>query len=136
VTILFPIKKGQDPSEYVKRFTLNRSDLHGVGVEVKSKSDHNIYGFKLDLDMDLLKEDVRPRYNYDSGKLSYGAVETDADMFFLDIESGKPFFSATHLVKFLYKDQVLFDTPESQFFQVWGKSDRKGRAKWRRWDNY
>ena len=136
VTILYPIKRGENPSEYVERFTLSRSDLKGIAIEVKNKSDYNIYGFKLDLDMDLLSEDVRPRYNYDSGKLTYGDVQTDADIFFLDIESNKPFFSATNLVKFVYKNQVLFDTPESQFFQVWGKSDRKGRAKWRRWDNY
>lgn len=136
VTVLYPIKRGENPAQYVERFTLIRDDMKGVGLEVKTKKDHNIYGFKLDLDMDLLKEDVRPRYNYDSGKLTYGNVETDADIFFLEIKNNKPFFSATHLVKFVYKDQVLFDTPESQFFQVWGKSDRKGRAKWRRWDNY
>jgi hypothetical protein len=136
VTILYPIKRGADPSQYVDRFTLIRNDMKGVGLDVKTGDSHNIYGFKLDLDLDLLKEDVRPRYNYDSGKLTYGDVETDADIFFLEFINNKPFFSATNLVKFVYKDQALFDTPESQFFQVWGKSDRKGRAKWRRWDNY
>jgi hypothetical protein len=136
VTILYPIKRGDDPARYVERFTLPRNDSKGTAVEMKHGDRHNLYGFKLDLDMDLLKEDVRPRYNYESGKLSYADVETDADVFFLDITADGPYFSATHLVKFVYKDQVLFDTPESQFFQVWGKSDRKGRAKWRRWDNY
>jgi len=86
--------------------------------------------------MDLLKEEIRPRYNYDSGKIAYGDVETDADIFFLTVKGKKAYFSATNLVKFVYGNEVLFDTPESQFFQVWGKSDRKGRAKWRRWDNY
>jgi hypothetical protein len=95
-----------------------------------------VYGFKLDLDLDLLKEDIRPRYNYESGKIRYGDVETDADVFFLNDKNGKACYSAANLVKLVYKNETLFDTPESQFFQVWGKSDRKGRAKWRRWDNY
>jgi len=135
VTILFPIERGKNPKEVVDRFKLTPDTKNGLAIEVKSKG-KNIYGFKLDLDMDLLKEDIRPRYNYESGKIDYGEVETDADVFFLNDKNGKAYFSAANLVKFVYKDEVLFDTPESQFFQVWGKSDRIGRAKWRAWDNY
>ena len=62
---------------------LLRDDMVGVGIEVKAKKTQQLYGIKLDLDMDLLKEDIRPRYNYDSGKICYGKAETDADMFFL-----------------------------------------------------
>jgi len=134
VTILYPIKKGVDPKPIVKKFQLIRDDMKGVGVQLNQGKE--LYGFKLDPDMDLLKEDVRPRYNYDSGKLTFAEMETDADVCFLEIVNSKPYFSGTNLVKFVYKNHVLFDTPESQFFQVWGKSDRKGRAKWRRWDNY
>lgn len=135
VTILYPIERGENPKEIVGRFKLLPDIKNGVAIEVKDKG-KNVYGFKLDLDMDLLKEDIRPRYNYDSGKIRYGDVETDADVFFLNDNAGKPYFSAANLVKLVYKNQLLFDTPESQFFQVWGKSDRKGRAKWRAWDNY
>ncbi|HDL18880.1 MAG TPA: hypothetical protein ENH29_07485 [Bacteroidetes bacterium] len=136
VTILCPIKRGADPTALVKRFSLMRNDRKGVAVAVSDEHTNDLYGVKLDLDVDLLKEDIRPRYNYESGKIKYGAVETDADIFFLSVKNGEPFYSATNLVKFVYQNRVLFDTPESQFFQVWGKSDRKGRAKWRRWDNY
>jgi len=135
VTILYPIERGTNPKDIIERFELVTNNMAGIAIEVKGKG-KNVYGFKLDLDMDLLKEDIRPRYNYDSGKIRYGDVETDADVFFLNDKNGKAYFSATNLVKFIYKNKVLFDTPESQFFQVWGKSDRKGRAKWRRWDNY
>ena len=133
-TVLYPIKKGADPKPFVDKFKLIRDDMKGVGVQVNDGKE--LYGFKLDLDLDLLKEDVRPRYNYDSGKLTFAKAETDADIFFFELVKTKPYFSAANLVKFTYKNKVLFDTPESQFFQVWGKSDRKGRAKWRCWDNY
>ena len=49
---------------------------------------------------------------------------------------GRPFFSAAHFVRLDFDGETLFDAPESQFFQVYGRSDRTGRAKWRRWDNY
>lgn len=135
VTILYPIERGINPQNIVERFKLGTVEKDGIEIEAKG-DEKNIYGFKLDLDMDLLKEDIRPRYNYESGKIRYGDVETDADVFFVNDKNGKAYFSATNLVKFVYKNEVLFDTPESQFFQVWGKSDLKGRAKWRRWDNY
>ncbi len=135
VTVLYPIERGTNPKDIVERFELVTDNMKGIAIEVKGKG-KNVYGFKLDLDMDLLKEDIRPRYNYESGKIRYCDVETDADVFFLNDKNNKVYFSATNLVKFVYKDEILFDIPESQFFQVWGKSDRKGRAKWRRWDNY
>jgi len=135
VTILYPIERGTDPQKILKNFSITRDDMKGIGIQVSLNGKTNYYGFKLDLDMDLLKEEIRPRYNYESGKIAYGDVETDADMFFLNMKD-KSYFSATHLVKFVYKNEVLFDTPESQFFQVWGKSDHRGRAKWRAWDNY
>ena len=135
ITVLVPLKRGTDPKPIIRKFEVVRDDITGAGILVKDGKTSSLYGFKLDLDMDLLKEDVRPRYNYDSGKIEYDKVETDADMFYLQTGDGVPRFSATHLVKFVYDGKVLFDTPESQFFQVWGKSDRKGRAKWRRWEN-
>ncbi len=136
VTILYPIERGTDPVKIVGRFQLIKDDMEAIGVQVSAGENTNLYGIKLNLDRDLLKEDIRPRYNYDSGKILYGQAETDADMFFLNVTREKTFYSATNLVKFTYKNDVMFDTPESQFFQVWGKSDRKGRAKWRSWDNY
>ncbi len=136
VTILVPIQRGENPEPIVKRFSLTRDDMAGLGLKIKFSGRNEEFGFKLDLDRDLLKEEIRPRYNYESGKIDYGNVETDADMFFVNLSGREPRFCATNLVKFVMKDRVLFDTPESQFFQVWGKSDRKGRAKWRSWNNY
>ncbi|MFZ5519284.1 MAG: hypothetical protein ACOY90_21815 [Candidatus Zhuqueibacterota bacterium] len=136
VTILYPLEPGRDPREVVARFALIKDDEDGLAVQVRTGFGTNLYGVKLDLDRDLLKQDIRPRYHYNSGKIAYGKAETDADMFFVNAMKDKTYFSATNLVKFVYDTAVLFDTPESQFFQVWGKSDRTGRAKWRSWDNY
>ncbi len=137
VTVLFPIVPGTDPEIVASRFKLLRADQDAVALSVEREGREEIIGVKLDPDRDLLKEDVRPRYNYESGKLTYGDVETDADFLHFTVDnSGAPRFAATHLVRLDYAGETIFDTPASQFFQVWGRSDRTGRAKWRRWDNY
>ena len=56
-------------------------------------------------------------------------VATDADFFHL-VAAARPKFAATHLAHFAHESNVLFEAPESQFFQTWGKSDRTVRAKW------
>jgi len=137
VTVLYPMDRGADAASIAARFRLVRSDQEAVALAVQRDGRTETIGVNLDLDRDLLKEDVRPRYTYESGKLTYGPVETDADFVHVALDdAGAPRFAATHLVRLDYDGMTLFDTPESQFFQIWGRSDRKGRAKWRRWDNY
>lgn len=138
VTILYPIAPGTPPEPIVDRFGLVRHDGRAVGVSLEREGRTELYGVKLDYEGDLLREDVRPRYTKESSVVRYGhdgQVQTDADFFHL-VPGARPRFAATHLVYFGYADEVLFEAPESQFFQTWGRSDRKGRAKWRRWDNY
>jgi hypothetical protein len=137
ITILYPIKNNDDPDQIAKKFHLVRDDQRGMAVEYGTENGgKNVFGFKLDLDMDLIKEEIRPRYNYESGKIVYGDVETDADMFFLNQDKNGAHFAATNMVKFIHQGHLLFEAPECSFFQTWGKSDVKGRAKWRSWNNY
>lgn len=137
VTVLFPLAPGENPETVASRFSLLRADQEAVALSIERSGQTETIGVKLDPDRDLLKDDIRPRYDYSSGKLTYGKAETDADFLHVAVDrNGTPRFSATHLVRFDYAGETLFEAPESQFFQVWGRSDRKGRAKWRRWDNY
>jgi hypothetical protein len=135
VTVLFPIDRGTDAQSIVDRFELVRHDDRGVALSVDRDGIRELFGVKLDYERDLLQEDVRPRYTLASSIVDYGEVATDADFFHL-VQGPSPKFEATHLVHFQVGDDILMDAPASQFFQVWGKSDRQGRAKWRRWDNY
>ncbi len=136
ITILYPIPTGADPEPIVDRFSLLRDDQAGIAVVDSALQYTHILGVKGDLDLDLLDSELRPRYNYESSRVSYGPLETDAEMFFVDASEPTVRFGATLLVKLVYNGETLFDTPKSQFFQVWGRSDHSGRAKWRRWDNY
>ena len=137
VTILYPIEPGEDAEAIASRFRLIRHDEDAVALSIERGGRSEIVGVKLDMNRDLVREDIRPRYTYESGRLAYGDAETDADFLHVALGAdGRPRFAATHLVRFDYAGETIFDTPESQFFQVWGRSDLKGRAKWRRWDNY
>jgi hypothetical protein len=135
VTILYPIEPGSDAQAIADRFGLARHDGRGVAVSISRGGATELIGVKLDYEQDLLKENIRPRYTIESSSVEYGPVTTDADFFHL-VPGTSPKFSATHLAHFALENNVLFEAPESQFFQTWGKSDRTGRGKWRRWDNY
>lgn len=132
VTILVPTDRDSDEREILDRFKVVKQDADAVTVEVDG---NQWFGIKLDLDRDVLVEDIRPRYNYESGRINYGTYETDADFSFVSLRSGSPEFAATNFVRLDVNGEVIFDAPSSQYFQVWGKSDHVGRSKWRRWDN-
>ena len=136
VTVLYPLPRGDDPGKVVELFDLVKDDMKGVGLQVNHGDMQRLYGVKLDLDYGLLNRDVRPRYTFESGKITYGDVTTDADFFHLKTGAQQPHYAATNFVRFVYRDSVLFDAPKSNFFQVWGKSDHVGQSKWRRWSNY
>jgi hypothetical protein len=133
VTILVPLKKADKAESVARRFRIIKDDADAITVEVDGSK---WFGIKLDLARDVRDEDIRPRYDFESGRINYGPFETDADFSFVTTSSGTPRFAATNFVRMDVGGETLFDAPESQFFQVWGKSDHIGRAKWRRWDNF
>lgn len=133
VTILVPAHRDEDAQAILDRFEVTKQDADAVTIQVDGDT---WFGVKLDLDRDVLVEDIRPRYNYESGVIDYGNFETDADFSYVSLKSGNPIYAATNFVRIDVDGETLFDAPSSQFFQVWGKSDHVGRAKWRRWDNF
>ena len=135
VTVLYPVERGADAQAIADRFSMIRADGRAVGLAVDRAGNREVIGVKLDYEADLLMEDIRPRYTVESSLVEYGDIQTDAD-FFHFVSGPEPKYAATHLAFFANGENVLFEAPESQFFQVWGRSDLKGRAKWRRWDNW
>lgn len=133
VTILVPLKETDEAESVARRFRIIKDDADAITVEVDGSK---WFGIKLDLARDVRDEDIRPRYDFESGRINYGPFETDADFSFVTTGSGTPRFAATNFVRMDVGGETLFDAPESQFFQVWGKSDHIGQAKWRRWDNF
>ena len=71
---------------------------------------------KLDLEMDLARQQVGPRYSYQLGRVRYGDFETDASYLFAKIKGNEVSYSAATMTKILYRNQTL-DGGQGQY--VW-----------------
>ena len=105
-----------------------------VGGE-ESKEPSEWFLVKLDLEREILREDVRPRYTFESGAVEAGPLRTDAHFAHVWREGVKVGFSATVLTGFHWNNSPVFEVPLSTFgLQLDGEPDRESRAKWRLWE--
>lgn len=107
-----------------------------VGLEIRQGSSVSTLGVKIDLEMDLARENIRPRYLYDLGKVKYGDFETDADFLFATIASKQVQWSASNVLRVLHKGTTLMEAlPNTHGLQLDGTSERVGFVKWRYWED-
>jgi hypothetical protein len=106
--------------------------MQAVGIRIEQGGARTTVGIKLDLDMEIARENIRPRYLYELGKVKYGDVETDAHFFVLK-ESGKTAsFSATNVLRFVYRGTTrMAALPNTHSLQLDGSGERVGYSKWR-----
>ena len=138
VTILIPHNKGEDARQLLPNFRLLDTSKPGqaVALEISDGATKSILCVKLDLEMDLARENIRPRYQFNLGKVKYGDIETDAGFLFARIADGQVAYSATTMTKILYRDQTLMESLPNTFgLQLDGAAPRTGYAKWRKWED-
>jgi hypothetical protein len=138
VTILIPHAAGRNESTDTARFRLIDVDKRGraIGVEINDGGEISLICVKLDLEMDLARENIRPRYLYDLGKVRYGDLETDASYLFASIRNNRISYSAATMTKVLYRNQTLMEALPNTFgLQLDGSSPRTGYARWRFWED-
>jgi len=94
-------------------------------------------GVKIDLDMEVARGNVRPRYLYDLGKVQYGDFETDAYFFFATSRGGALRYSALNVLQFHHAGRMLMQAlPNTHSLQLdGGPDDHVGYSKWRRWED-
>lgn len=87
---------------------------------------------KLDFEKEIIKENSRPRYTYESGKIIFPFLETDAH-FLHFIEKNKILtYSSVNFIKFIYKNKVIHEaTPTSHTLQPDGSNTKWAPTKWR-----
>jgi hypothetical protein len=91
---------------------------------------------KIDLAMDIARENIRPRYLYALGKVGYGDFETDAHYMFATVNKGNVAYSATNVLKVLYKGKPLMEAlADTHGLQLDGSPERIGYVKWRYWED-
>ena len=106
-----------------------------IGLEFGLPEEKTLLCVKLDLDMDLSRENIRPRYQYQLGKVKYFGLETDASYLFAKYDAGQIAYSAATLTKIVFRGKMLLEALPNTFgLQLDGAPPRTGYASWRYWE--
>lgn len=138
VTVLRPRQARADDNFHPANFRLLEVDKAGkaIGLEIADGQEKSVICVKLDLEMDLAREPVGPRYQFDLGKVKYGDFVTDASYLFATIKSNEVSYSAATMTRILYRDQTLMEALPNTFgLQLDGAPPRTGYARWRFWED-
>ncbi len=138
VTVLIPHDAGEDVRAQTKQFRLLDVDKAGkaIGLEFTDGAEKSVICIKLDLEMDLAREQVGPRYQYSLGKVKYGEFETDASYLFARVKANEVSYSAATMTKIMFRNQTLLEAKPNSFgLQLDGAPARTGLAKWRFWED-
>ncbi len=87
----------------------------GVGVVLEMNGEEIYVCSKTDLLRDIVAANTRPRYTFESGKVTYGPFATDASFLYARKTGDALRWSGMHLVGVKYEDQELFVAPWSTF---------------------
>jgi hypothetical protein len=138
VTVLAPHERGKDLQPLLGSIKLLGvgAERDGLGVQLDFGGQTSYLCVKTDLKKELLTENVRPRYTFDSGKVKYGPFETDAYFLYGRLADKKLTFTATQMVKVRYQDKDIFAARPSTFgLQPDDLSTGYGPPKWRYWED-
>lgn len=138
VTVLAPHPRSEDLARMTGRFRFVKADPfpQALGVEVAGEGEKSSVVVKLDLEMDLARENIRPRYRYELGKLTWGDIETDASYLLATLSGNKLRYAAATLTQLRYKGQAVLEAlPNSFPLQLDGAPPRIGFSKWRFWED-
>jgi hypothetical protein len=138
VTVLYPHHKSVDVEELAARFSIIETDKFpsAVGIKYTKGKTTEIFGIKGDLEMDYLQQNFRPRYNYESGKVTYGPFHTDGNFLYGKIAGKKIHWACSNMTKVKYNNFILHESLNLSFgLQPDGAGMRYGRAKWRYWED-
>ena len=136
VTALVPHRRGADTKALLDSLELLDAEKPGEGIAVKL-TDGQVVRYicvREDLESGVLTDNVRPRYTFDSGRVRYGPIETDASFAYAAVRGDKLSFLATHMVKVLFNGQEVFSArPNTFWLQPNGSPTVHALTKWRIW---
>ncbi|MBI3787237.1 MAG: hypothetical protein HY276_03180 [Ignavibacteriales bacterium] len=138
VTVLIPHDRSKNVEHYLPNVKLIdvSAPYKAVGIEIERGNRKSYLCVKLDLEMEIARENIRPRYTYALGKVSYGDLESDAHYLFATINNNAVSYSASNVLKVLYKGKALMEAlPNTHGLQLDGAPDRVGYVKWRYWED-
>jgi hypothetical protein len=109
-------------------------DKGTLGLVYKGKSDMRL-SFKLDLNLGIhhYEEDRAPAYDWETGKLSYGDIATDADFTYLSIDDENISYGMFNGCRIYYKEKEIHSTPRYTTRDFLVEEFKEIDHKWRAW---
>jgi hypothetical protein len=138
VTILVPHDRSVSPASLISQWKLlaTSAPYKAVALEINHGDRKSYICVKLDLEMEVARENIRPRYTYELGKVRYGDFESDAHFMYATVDGKTVSYSAANVLKVLYRGKVLTQAlPNTHGLQLDGAPDRVGFTKWRYWED-
>jgi len=136
VTVLIPHAADADPKTLAGQVKLIsvESPRAGQGVQVQAAGKIYVIGAKNDLRQDMSRDNKRPKYTYEAGRIRFGDFETNGDFLFAALDGSKLAYTIVNLTKALYQDKVLIENkPWLSGLAFDGSPDAAERGKLRYW---
>ncbi len=138
VTVLYPHDRSLKAESLIPQFKLLETSVPGkaIALEVTNGTTKNYIFVRLDLEMELSPKDIRPRYLYELGKVSFAGFETDAPFMYATVNKSSVSYSAAEVLKVKYGGKILMEAlPNTHGLQPDGSPDRIAFTKWRYWED-
>jgi hypothetical protein len=138
VTVLFPHHSSVDPASLVNRFEVIETDKFpaAIGLKYANGDKEEYFCIKGDLKMDYLKQNLRPRYCYENGKVDYGPFQTDAHFLHGSCIGKEIHYASSCMTKAMYNNEKLMESLNSSSqMQLDRGPIRYGQTKWRCWED-
>ena len=137
VTVLTPVERGDLEGSPVDAIRIvEPPELRaGVGVVLEVNGEEIFICAKTDLTREILAANSRPRYTFESGKVTYGPFTTDASFFYARMGNDAIDWAATHIVGVYHEGRELFEAGWNTYTlepDDWATG--LGAGKWRYWE--
>ena len=136
-TLLIPHSKEKDSETIVSSFS-DMAVYHterGYGIKIPTEDGYIQVNAMLDLEAEYLQENVRPRYNFESGKTEYGDLITDARYCYLHKKKNKVLYSFFKASKLIFDGKPIFEAKGEIAGQDDGSYRKWGIPKWVAWED-
>ena len=147
-TVLIPFKHGPHPEVKIKPISYLKSDNYpnGVGVKIVFPKKTILVTARMNLEMEYLSYQTRPRYTYKRGRIGYfwkdaahrsHRMDTDARWAYAEISNDKINFAFVEATKLLVDQKEIFSSFENSFYTFVsdGKLIHPAREKWECWED-
>jgi len=136
VSVLVPHGAGEDPKAWLERISLAPAspERGAAGIVIKDGDRDIIVGIKTDLRRGISRDDRRPRYTFEAGRIAIGGLETDGDLVVASLRGGDLAYTIVNLTKAEFRGRALVEAAEGQYGLGYdAQPDRGGIGKMRYW---